>query len=132
MSLNFKNFFIFNTAFAFLIVISFFFFQIIYQLTPCKICLIQRYMWICVLISFLLAIFQIPSKKIISIISSVILFLLTSTALYHSLIEYGVIKNILSCSTSSGLEATSIEELSNILLNTENNDCAFPKFSFMG
>ena len=35
-------------------------------------------------------------------------------------------------STSSGLEATSIEELSNILLNTENNDCAFPKFSFYG
>ena len=132
MSLSFKNFFILNTSFAFLIVGSSFFFEYFYKLTPCKICLIQRNMWICVLISFLLAIFQIPNKKIISIISSIILFLLSLTALYHSLIEYGLIKNLLSCSTSSGLEATSIEELSNILLNTENNDCSFPKFSFYG
>ena len=132
MSLGFKNFFILNTSFTLLIVGSSFFFEYFYKLTPCKICLIQRNMWICLLISFLLAIFQIPNKKIISIISSIILFLLSLTALYHSLIEHGLIKNLLSCSTSSGLEATSVEELSNILLNTENNDCSFPKFSFYG
>ena len=89
-------------------------------------------MWICVLISFLLAIFQIPNKKIISTISSIILFLLSLTALYHSLIEYGLIKNILSCATSSGLEATSIEELSNILLNTKIMIVHFQSFLFMG
>ena len=64
MSLSFKNFFILNTSFTFVIVCSSFFFEIFYKLTPCKICLMQRYMWICVLISFSLAIFQIPNKKI--------------------------------------------------------------------
>ena len=86
-----------------------------------------------VLISFLLAVFQIPSKKIISLISSIILFLLSLTALYHSLIEYGLIKYIFSCATSSGLDATSIEELRNIILNTENIMIVhFQSFLFMG
>ena len=132
MNISFKNFFILNASFAIVIVSSSFLIEYFFQVAPCKLCLIQRYMWICVLISFLLGVFQIPNKKIISTISSITLFLLSLTALYHSLIEYGLIKNILSCATSSGLEATSIEELSNIILNTNNNDCAFPKFSFYG
>jgi len=130
MTATYQKFFILNAIITLIIVISSFTFEFYYDLIPCKICLIQRYMWVLVFISFMLAVFKVANKKVISLISTIILFLLSLIALYHSAIEYGLVKNIFLCTTTSGLDATSIEELSNIILNTENNDCAFPKFSF--
>ena len=132
MMTDYKKFFTLSTFFTSIIVLSSFFFEFYFDLIPCKLCLIQRYMWILVLICCLLAILIKINKKIMSIFSLVSLFLLSIIALYHSGIEYGLIKNIFECTTTSGLEATSIEELSNIIMNTKNNDCSFPQFNFFG
>ncbi len=132
MPLSYKNFFHFILIITSVIVASSFFFEYYYNLKPCKICLIQRYMWLLILIFSFIAVFQIINKKIISLITLISFFSLSLVALYHSAIEFGLITNIFSCTTSSGLEATSIEELSEIIMNTQNNDCAFPKFNFYG
>ena len=132
MSLSKKKIFICNAIIALIIIISSFFFEFYYLLTPCKLCLIQRYMWVIFFILSLLGIFHTTNKKIISLFFFITLFLLFLISLYHSAIEAGLIENIFSCTISTGFEASSIEELSNIIVNTENNDCAFPKFSFYG
>ena len=58
--------------------------------------------------------------------------MLSLISIYHSGVEAGIIENIFTCTATLGLEATSIEELSEIILKTTNNDCAFPKFSLFG
>lgn len=132
MHLNYKNFFYFSLIITSVIATSSFLFEYYYNLKPCKICLIQRYIWLLILIFSFIATFQIISKKIISLITLIAFFSLSLVALYHSAIEFGLITNIFSCTTSSGLEATSIEELSEIIMNTQNNDCAFPRFNIYG
>ncbi|MDC3023873.1 disulfide bond formation protein B [Alphaproteobacteria bacterium] len=130
--IDYKKFFTLSALFTSVIVLSSFFFEFYFNLIPCKLCLVQRYMWILVLICCFLAILIKINKKIMCIFSLVSLFLLSIIALYHSGIEHGLIKNIFECATASGLEATSIEELSNIIMNTKNNDCSFPQFNFFG
>jgi len=132
MYLSYKNFFYSSLIISTVSVATSFFFEYYYNLTPCKICLIQRYMWILISVSSFIALFRVASKKIISLITLIAYFLLSLIALYHTAIELGFISNIFSCTTTSGLEATSVEQLSDIIMNTENNDCAFPKFSFLG
>ncbi len=127
-----KRFLILSAFISLIIIILSFIFEYYYKLIPCKLCLIQRYMWFFVFIFFVLALLNITKNKIIALMPKVILFVLSLTALYHSGIEVGFIKNLFSCNTTSGLDATNIEELSNIIMNTENKDCAFPKFSFYG
>ena len=78
------------------------------------------------------ALLRISEKKITTIVSAIFLAFLTFISLYHSGIEAGLIKNIFSCSTSKGLDAKNIDDLSQIIMSTENNDCAFPKFSIFG
>ena len=132
MHLSYKNFFYSSLIISTLSVATSFFFEYYYNLTPCKICLIQRYMWILISVFSFIALFRVGSKKIISLTTLIAYFLLLLIALYHTAIELGFISNIFSCTTTSGLEATSVEQLSDIIMNTENNDCAFPKFSFLG
>ena len=130
MHLSYKNFFYSSLIISTLSVATSFFFEYYYNLTPCKICLIQRYMWILISVFSFIALFRVGSKKIISLTTLIAYFLLLLIALYHTAIELGFISNIFSCTTTSGLEATSVEQLSDIIMNTENNDCAFPKFSY--
>ena len=132
MPLSYKNFFYFSLMITSVVVASSFLFEYYYNLKPCKICLIQRYIWLLILIFSFIAVFQIICKKIISLITLISFFSLSLVALYHSAIELGLITNIFSCTISSGLEATSIEELNEIIMNTQNNDCAFPKFNIYG
>ena len=56
-------------------------------------------------------------------------FLLSS---YHSGIELNFFNNLIACSQSSGISATTIEELDAIIKATKNNDCSFPEFFVFG
>ena len=132
MMANYKKFFTIGLVFTSAIIFSSFFFEFYFNLIPCKLCLIQRYMWMLVLISCLLATLTKINKKIISLVSFASLFSLSILALYHSGIEHQLIGNIFECSTATGLEATTVEELSDIIINTNNNDCSFPQFNFFG
>ena len=76
-------------------------------------------MWLFLSIFSCFALFQIFSKKIISFITLLGFFFLLSIAFYQSTIELGYINNIFSCTSSSGLNATNIEELGEIIMNTE-------------
>ena len=132
MKINYYTFFIVNFFFSILIVFASFFFEFYYNLEPCKLCFIQRFGWIFFTIISFLALFLGSYKKLVTILTIIVLSLLSLIGIYHSGVEVGILDNFLSCTTSSGLEAKSIEELSKIIMNTDNSDCAFPKYSFFG
>jgi disulfide bond formation protein DsbB len=96
------------------------------QILPCKLCLYQRYLWI---ILFIFSLFNLFTYfRYIKIIIIFNLSLIALLSLYHSGIELGVFNNIISCSPSNDITANNIEDLDYLIRNTENNDCAFPKF----
>jgi len=132
MYFNYYTFFKITAFIASSVVFASFFFDFYYNLKPCKLCLIQRYVWIFFSILCYIAIFQSSFKKLIILLSTLFLAILSLIGIYHSSVEAGIIENLFSCTPSSGLEATSIEELSKIIMNTTNNDCAFPKFTLYG
>jgi disulfide bond formation protein DsbB len=107
--------------------------QFIYNLTPCKLCLYQRYLWFLLLIFTFLNLF-IPIKKN-KLIRYIILFIILSISLlsfYHSGIELNFFNNIIACTQNSGIDVMTIEELDAIIKSAKNNDCSFPKFFVLG
>ena len=129
MYFNYYNFFKITALVASSIVFTSFFIEFYYNLKPCKLCQIQRFIWIFFTILCYLALFQNSFQKLIILFSSLVLAIILIISIYHSGVETGIIDNIFSCTPSTGLEASSIEELSKIIMNTKNNDCAFPKFT---
>ena len=129
----FKNYFFINLVVVFLAVLSSYILEFIFQLTPCRICLYQRYLWL--ILFLLLLISQKFFKKFvllkISLISINITFLLL-LGLYHSGIELGLFNNVISCSSERGLKANTIEELDQIIRTSENNDCSFVRNRYLG
>ncbi|MAH88685.1 MAG: hypothetical protein CMJ06_01330 [Pelagibacterales bacterium] len=97
------------------------------NLFPCKLCLYQRYLWIILLLICTLNIFKNNNKKYVEIIILFLLGVILSLSFYHSGIEFGFFKNIVSCSSDNNM-VNSIEELDYIIRNTQNNNCAYPKF----
>ena len=79
-----------------------------------------------------IALFQKSFPRSMTLFSSLFIATIFIIGLYHSSVEAGIIENFFSCTPSSGLEANNIEELNQIILSTENNDCVFPKFSILG
>ena len=132
MYFNYYTFFKITAFVSSTVVFTSFFFEFYYNLEPCKLCLIQRYAWVFFAILCYVAFLQSSFKKLIILLSSLFLALLSLIGIYHSSVEAGIIENFFSCTPSSGLEATSIEELNQIIMNTKNNDCAFPKFTLYG
>ena len=106
--------------------------QFIYNLTPCKLCLYQRYLWFLLLIFTFLNLLPIKKNKLIKYIILLIILLISLLSFYHSGIELNFFNNIIACSQNSGLNVTTIEELDAIIKSTENNDCSFPKFFLLG
>ena len=132
-SIKYNNYFFLNFIVVFFTVLSSFILEIIFDFTPCKICLYQRYIWIILL--FLLMLFLFFFNKFYLTKLIIVFFnlaILSTLSFYHSGIELGYFNNIISCSTDKGLNATSIEELDLLIRSTDNIDCAFPKFRFLG
>ena len=130
MSISKFNKFLFFFVFA--TIIYSFILQHFFNLLPCRLCLYQRYLWIILLLPLSFSIISFKKYKNLSHIAILLLFLFISLiSLYHSAIELGYINNVISCSQPLGLDANSIDELSNIIKATKNNDCAFPKFTIL-
>ena len=108
-------------------VLSSFFFEYALNLIPCKLCLYQRYLWIILLLICILNVLSNNNKKHIEIMILFILGIILSLSFYHSGIELNLFKNIVSCSSDNNM-VNSIEELDYIIRNTQNNNCAYPKF----
>ena len=110
-------------------VICSYFTQYFFDLTPCRICLYQRYLWNTLL---LVCFFNLKKpfkyKNLNIIIILLILFSIAVLSFYHSGVEMNLFGNIFSCATNNNIEASTIEELDQIIRNTKNNDCAFAKF----
>ena len=122
---------LFNKVLAIIVFISVlfsFFLEFFLNLIPCKLCLYQRYLWLFLLSSCILNITESNKSKYIEIIIIVTLCAIISLSFYHSGIEFGFFNNIISCISENNDTATSIEELDFLIRNTENMDCAFPRF----
>ena len=132
MHLNYLTFFKIAAFSSTIIVFGSFFFEFFYNLKPCKLCQIQRLAWIIYMALSYIALFQKSFPRSMTLFSSLFIATIFIIGLYHSSVEAGIIENFFSCTPSSGLEANNIEELNQIILSTENNDCAFPKFSILG
>ena len=132
MHLSYLKFFKIASIFASVTIVFSLFSEFYYDLKPCKLCLVQRFLWIGFAITCYSAFFFNSHKRLKIFLSLIFLFMLSFTGIYHSGVEIGIIENVFSCAGTSGLGATSIEELNEIILKTSNNDCAFPKFSMFG
>ena len=132
MYLNSSKFFKIASIFASVTIFFSFFSEFFYELKPCRLCLVQRHFWILFAITCYSAVFLRSFRRFKILLSLIFLFMLSLISIYHSGVEAGIIENIFTCTATLGLEATSIEELSEIILKTTNNDCAFPKFSILG
>ena len=108
-----------------------FFLEYTANLVPCKLCLYQRYVWLFLLLLCFLNILLNNNKKFIEIIILFTLAIIISLSFYHSGIELNLFKNIISCSSDSSDIVNSIEELEYIIRNTQNINCAFPKFRIL-
>lgn len=112
---------------------SSFLLQFMYNLTPCKLCLYQRYLWVSLLLFCILNLFK--SFKSTMLIKYIILAITLVTFLlsfYHSGIELNIFNNIIACSETSGINPMTIEELDTLIRASKNTDCSFPKFFFFG
>ena len=105
-----------------------FFFEYALNLNPCKLCLYQRYLWIWLLLICTLNILLNNNKKYVEIVILFTLGIILSLSFYHSGIELSLFKNIISCTSDGDKIVNSIEELDYIIKNTQNINCAFPKF----
>ena len=108
-----------------------FFLEYTANLVPCKLCLYQRYVWLFLLLLCFLNILLNNNKKFIEIIILFTLAIIISLSFYHSGIELNLFKNIISCSSDSSDIVNSIEELEYIIKNTQNINCAFPRFRIL-
>lgn len=108
-----------------------FFLEYAANLIPCKLCLYQRYIWLLLLLLCSLNILLNNNKKFIEIMILFTLAIIVSLSFYHSGIELSLFKNIISCSSDSSNIVNSIEELEYIIKNTQNINCAFPKFRIL-
>ena len=108
-----------------------FFLEYTANLVPCKLCLYQRYVWLFLLLLCFLNILLNNNKKFIEIIILFTLAIIISLSFYHSGIELNLFKNIISCSSDNSDIVNSIEELDYIIKNTQNINCAFPKFRIL-
>ena len=68
------------------------------------------------------------NTKTLPLVSFFLLGLIVALSFYHSGVEIGFLNNVISCTPSDSITAKSIEELDRLIRNTENKDCAFPKF----
>ncbi len=128
-----KNYFKLNILIVTITVVSSFFLEYILELSPCRICLYQRYLWLLLLSTLIYFLFFLKKFKTLSIfIISFILLILVILSIYHSGIEFGLFSNIITCTSNSGLDANSIEQLDKIIRQTENTSCSFPKFRLIG
>tara|TARA_A100001015_G_scaffold255621_1_gene297184 strand:+ start:804 stop:1301 length:498 start_codon:yes stop_codon:yes gene_type:complete len=98
------------------------------NILPCKLCTIQRYLWILLFFICAINIYFKNSTKTLPLVSFFLLGLIVALSFYHSGIEIGFFNNVISCTPSDSITATSIEELDKLIRNTENKDCAFPQF----
>ena len=120
------NYFILNILIVSITVVSSFFLEYILELSPCRICLYQRYLWLLLLSTLIYFLFFLKKFKTLGIfIIFFILLILVILSIYHSGIELGLFSNIITCTSNSGLEANSIEQLDKIIRQTENTSCSF-------
>ena len=108
-----------------------FFLEYAANLIPCKLCLYQRYAWISLLLFCAINVLLNNKKKYIEIIILFTLAIIMSLSFYHSGIEQNLFQNIISCSSYNNDIVNSIEELDYIIKNTQNINCAFPKFRIL-
>ena len=131
---NFLEKYFFNKILASVVLASVlfsFFLEYAANLVPCKLCLYQRYAWISLLLFCALNVLLNNKKKYIEIIILFILAIIISLSFYHSGIELNLFQNIISCSSDNNDIVHSIEELDYIIKNTQNINCAFPKFRIL-
>lgn len=124
------NIHIFNKILLFLVlgsIIFSFYLEYYLNIIPCKLCTIQRYLWITLLLVCVLNLI-LPKPHINFLLTSILLGSIALLSFYHSGIEHGMFKNIISCAPIKNSTGNSIEELDKIIRNTKNLDCAFPKF----
>ena len=119
------------TGFVLTSVLLSFFLEYVVNLLPCKLCLYQRYLWMSLLFLCTLNILLNGNKKYIEILILFTLGIILSLSFYHSGIELNLFKNIISCSSDNNNAVNSIEELDYIIRNTQNINCAFPKFRIL-
>ena len=122
---------LFNKILAIIVfasVLSSFFLEFLLNLIPCKLCLYQRYLWLLLLLVCILNLKQSSQSKYIEIIITINLCAIITLSFYHSGIELGFFNNIISCTSENNETVNSVEELDFLIRNTENIDCAFPKF----
>ena len=105
-----------------------FFLEFFLNLIPCKLCLYQRYLWLFLLLACIINLKQSSKSRYIEKIITITLCAIITLSFYHSGIEFGFFNNIISCTSENNETANSIEELDFLIRNTENMDCAFPKF----
>ena len=122
---------LFNKVLAFIVFASVFFsffLEFFLNLTPCKLCLYQRYLWLFLLLACIINIKQSSKGKYFKNIIIITLCSIITLSFYHSGIEFGFFNNIISCISENNETANSIEELDALIRNKINMDCAFPKF----
>ena len=132
--LNLLERYLFNkilTAVVLMSVFLSFFLEHAMNFIPCKLCLYQRYVWLFLLLLCTLNIFLNYNKTHIEIMILFTLGIILSLSFYHSGIELNLFKNLISCSSDSKDTVNSIEELDYIIRNTQNINCAFPKFRIL-
>ena len=128
--LKFSNILIAATFFS---VASSFMMQYLFDLIPCRLCLYQRYVWMLLLAIcfFLITVSKRYYLGLLFLTLTCLVFILF-LGLYHSLIELNIINNILTCSEKNQNLSLTLEELDKNIRSTNNNDCSFIKFSFLG
>ena len=78
----------------------------IYNLYPCHLCMIQRWMHVLCIMGCAIIIFIRPTKRISCSFISVLFLLSFSAALYHVMVEAGVLEN--HCSASGAVDVESL------------------------
>ena len=124
---------IITLIFATLAVTASFVLEYLMDFIPCKLCYVQRWLWVTYLIVTLFGLLLNSNYKLVFFILSIFISLIIfSFGFYHVGIEKGRFQNYFDCSVVSGLEATTIKELNEAILNTEFRDCSIPSVSFVG
>ncbi len=107
--------------------------QFFFGLTPCKLCLYQRYLWVVLLIFCTLnLLLHFKNDNLIRYIPLFIILCIFLLSFYHSGIELNFFSNVITCSQLSGINLQTVEELDALIRSSENNDCSFPKFFIFG
>ena len=125
--IKYENFFKFTTFICFFSIITSLILEKVFELTPCKLCLIERNLWFSYCFFSFLAIFMKNKyKRIFSYVLLVFSFLITLISFYHTGVEKGLFNNVINCSSKNYSRVLSVEELDAIIRNTKFSDCSIP------